>query len=142
MARPKDKKISTPMVLALASGMATVGIAAFYAIEIPAELAEDEAQRQEYAALVIDDRTPERVAESYLDAWRCVGSMMGVRVDLIPTTVAEAQALTAQIQARQIDPSDEGREMTAALLGMMEANLPVPGSAAISSGLMRSSMLT
>ncbi len=76
--------------------------------------------------------------QSYLDAWRCVGSMMGVRVDLIPTTVAEAQALTAQIQARQIDPSDEGREMTAALLGMMEANLPVPGSAAISSGLMRS----
>lgn len=66
----KPKKLSTPLVLACSSAMVAIGIVALYAIDVPEELAEDEAQRQEYAALVIDDRTPERVAESYLDAWR------------------------------------------------------------------------
>ncbi len=68
--RPAPKRLSTPLVLAASSGMVAIGIAALYAIDIPTEIAEDEAQRQEYAALVIDDRTPERVAQSYLDAWR------------------------------------------------------------------------
>ena len=65
-----QKRIPTPLVLAAASGMVAVGLAAFFAISTPAEVAEDDAQRHEYAALVIDDRTPERAAESYLDAWR------------------------------------------------------------------------
>jgi hypothetical protein len=66
----KDRKLSTPLVLAVASAMVTIGIVALYAIDVPAEMAEEQAQREEYAALVIDDRTPERVAQSYLDAWR------------------------------------------------------------------------
>ncbi len=68
--KSSSRKLSTPVVLASASAMVAIGIAALYAIDIPEEVAEDEAQRQEYAALVIDDRTPERVAESFLDAWR------------------------------------------------------------------------
>lgn len=68
--KTKERRLSTPLVLSVSSGMVAIGIVALYAIDVPTELAEDEAQRQEYAALVIDDRTPERVAESYLDAWR------------------------------------------------------------------------
>lgn len=58
------------MVLAASSAMITIGIIALYAIDVPGEIAEEEHERQEFAALVIDDRTPERVAESFLDAWR------------------------------------------------------------------------
>jgi hypothetical protein len=76
-------------------------------------------------------------AQSYLDAWRCVGSVMGIRDDLIPSTVAEAQALTALIQRRQIVPSDEGREMMAALLGMLASNIPWPCADDIAAGLVR-----
>ena len=64
--------------------------------------------------------------EAYLDAWIAVGRVMGIREELIPADVAEARALTALIQRRQIAPSQEGREMTAALLDMMEQNVARP----------------
>jgi hypothetical protein len=64
------KRVSAPLVLAASSGMIAIGVAAFWAIDTPAEVPLEDRAQQEYAALTIDDRTPERVATSYLDAWR------------------------------------------------------------------------
>ncbi|MCA9636543.1 MAG: DUF2236 domain-containing protein [Myxococcales bacterium] len=63
-------------------------------------------------------------AAAYLDAWRVIGHLMGVRPELIPADLAEATTLTKRIHDRQIAPSPEGRLMTAALLEMMEINVP------------------
>ena len=64
--------------------------------------------------------------QAYLDAWLAVGQLMGVEPELLPRTVAEAKSTTELIERRQIAESPEGREMTAALLGMMQTNLPHP----------------
>jgi len=103
MAKKNDKKISTPMVLAISSAMITIGIIALYAIDVPAELAEDEEQRQEYAALVIDDRTPERVAESYLDAWRRRAWDQAASISI---GEAHQHALTKQAQDEDVEHQD------------------------------------
>jgi len=64
--------------------------------------------------------------QAYLDAWLAVGQLMGVEPQLLPQTVAEARAITELIERRQVAESPEGREMTAALLGMMQTNMPHP----------------
>lgn len=63
-------------------------------------------------------------AQAYLDAWRVVGGVMGLRPELIPADLATARLATTTIQRRQIAASDEGKAMTAALLEFFEANLP------------------
>ena len=67
-----------------------------------------------------------RDQQAYLETWLAVGRLMGIEPQLLPRTVAEAQATTALIERRQVAESPEGREMTAALLGMMQSNLPHP----------------
>lgn len=57
--------------------------------------------------------------EAYLYAWRSIGPIMGLRAELIPSTVAEADELTHIIQRRQIAPSQAGDAMAAALVEMM-----------------------
>ena len=69
-------------------------------------------------------RPPAETEQAYLESWRAVGTLMGVDAALIPDTVAESEELTTLIQDRQIGPSEEGRLMTAALLEMMERNVP------------------
>jgi len=63
-------------------------------------------------------------AEAYLDAWRAVGRIMGIRKELLPADMREAQALTETIIGRQVDESAEGRRMAGALLEMLESNAP------------------
>jgi hypothetical protein len=66
--------------------------------------------------------------DAYVLAWGVVGRILGLREALIPTGAAEAEALTRRIQGRQIRtgrPNPDGRELTRALLDMMEAHLPV-----------------
>lgn len=70
--------------------------------------------------------------QAYLETWLAVGQLMGIEPALLPATVAEAQAVTALIEQRQVAASPEGREMMAALLTMMQSNVPrafhtVPG---------------
>jgi uncharacterized protein (DUF2236 family) len=62
--------------------------------------------------------------QAYHEAWLAVGRLMGVEPELLPATVAEAGAVTALIERRQVAESPEGREMMAALLGMMQNNVP------------------
>jgi hypothetical protein len=64
--------------------------------------------------------------QAYLDTWLVVGQLMGIEPDLLPRTVADAEATTTLIHRRQIAASPEGRLMTTALLGMMESNVPAP----------------
>jgi hypothetical protein len=63
-------------------------------------------------------------AQAYLDAWVFVGRLMGVEPALLPASVADARLVCDTIERRQVDPSPEGRAMTATLLGMMRENLP------------------
>jgi hypothetical protein len=69
------------------------------------------------------DLTPDQ-EEAYLDAWRAVGRIMGVVPELLPASMAEGRELMAVIDRRQTEPSPEGREMMAALVGDIEQNLP------------------
>jgi hypothetical protein len=62
--------------------------------------------------------------QAYLETWLAVGALMGVEPALLPATVDEARALTALIERRQVAESPEGREMMAALLTMMQSNVP------------------
>lgn len=63
-------------------------------------------------------------AQAYLEAWIAVGTIMGVEPELLPRTVAEAQAVTELIERRQVVESAEGRQMMESLLGMMQHNVP------------------
>ena len=70
--------------------------------------------------------------QAYLEAWLNVGEHMGIEPALLPRTVAEAKATTELIERRQVAESAAGKEMMAALLGMMQTNMPrhlksVPG---------------
>ncbi|MFN7699102.1 MAG: hypothetical protein ACK5U8_14475 [Deltaproteobacteria bacterium] len=65
-----EKRISTPLVLAASSGMIAIGLVAFMGVQTSRRVEDEQASRQELAALVLDDRTAEAAAESYLDAWR------------------------------------------------------------------------
>ncbi len=67
--------------------------------------------------------TPEE-QQAYLDTWLIVGGMIGVDAALMPRSVNEARATTALIERRQVAESAQGREMMAALLEMMQQNLP------------------
>ncbi|MFO0681707.1 MAG: hypothetical protein U0234_06640 [Sandaracinus sp.] len=101
--KSRDKRISGPLVLAASSAMIAVGIAALFAIDVPDEVAEDEAAREEYAALVIDDRTPERVAESYLDAWRRRAWDQAASISI---GEAHERALTKQAMDQDVEHDD------------------------------------
>jgi hypothetical protein len=80
--------------------------------------------------LILDGLAKQKIAlsaddqQAYLDTWLSVGELMGIEPALLPRTVAEAKALTAIIESRQVAPSPEGTEMMAALLTMMSDNVP------------------
>lgn len=63
-------------------------------------------------------------AEDYIHAWRVVGYLLGVRDEMLPMSVDEAATLMGRIGERQFAPSDAGREMTAALIEMIEETMP------------------
>ena len=62
--------------------------------------------------------------------------MLGVRPEMIPDSLETAAELKETISRRQFAPSDEGREMTQALIEMLEKNSP-PLLESIPTGLMR-----
>ena len=67
-----------------------------------------------------------RDQQSFLETWLVVGGLMGIEPALLPRTVADAKAVTELIERRQVAASPQGQEMTAALLGMMQTNMPHP----------------
>ncbi|MCG8592287.1 MAG: DUF2236 domain-containing protein [Proteobacteria bacterium] len=72
-------------------------------------------------------RVDPEAQESYLAAWAAVGQLMGVETDLIPRSIADADALTRKIQSRQIQvdvPNPDGVALTRALLDMLQDHIP------------------
>lgn len=63
-------------------------------------------------------------AEAYLHCWNAIGHILGLREELLPSDLADAEALTAAFERRQFAACDEGRSMTGALLEMMDHILP------------------
>lgn len=61
---------------------------------------------------------------AWIGCWAGLGRLLGVKDELIPETVEDARRLTRKIQSRQIHPSPEGRELTAALLDMYRELIP------------------
>lgn len=63
--------------------------------------------------------------QAYLDTWRAIASVLGLRAELVPEDLEQAQHLTELIQRRQIAPSDAGDAMARALVDMMRDALAV-----------------
>lgn len=75
-------------------------------------------------------------AQAYLDAWCGVGKLLGVLPEMLPDNLESGAQLRDLIARRQFAPSDEGREMTQALIEMMRKNSP-PLLEGVPIGLMR-----
>lgn len=61
---------------------------------------------------------------AYLHTWACVGWVMGIDEELLPTTVEDARDLMGAIRRRHHAPCAEGKEMTRALLMTMQNMMP------------------
>jgi len=59
-----------------------------------------------------------READDYIYIWRVIGQLLGVRPDLIPIDMVQAQAAATRVFGRNQAPSAEGVQMTRALLTM------------------------
>lgn len=73
-------------------------------------------------------RIPREDRDAYVQTWGVVGRLIGVQEALIPADVDQAKALCDRIQARQVHPeipNPDGRDLTTALLAMMESKVPV-----------------
>lgn len=63
-------------------------------------------------------------AEDFLYAWRVVGSLMGIRDEMLPADIRSAAALMQAIAARQYAACPEGQELTRDLMKMLQYHLP------------------
>jgi len=98
------RRIPTPVVLAAASSMLAVGGLAMVSIATPSGARDDElTEGPDFVALVIDDRTPERAAESYLDAWR---RRAWDQAELVAIGEARARAAEKRAADAEVDPVD------------------------------------
>src|SRR5215467_621847 len=75
-------------------------------------------------------------AEAYFATWCEVGRLLGVMPEMIPEELEAGAKLEDLICERQFAPSDEGREMTRALIVMLERDSP-PLLEGVPTGLMR-----
>jgi hypothetical protein len=62
--------------------------------------------------------------EGYIHCWNVVGSLMGIRAELLPATWIDAHELFEAIRKRQHGRSDAGQKLTAALLGALQDAIP------------------
>jgi hypothetical protein len=71
--------------------------------------------------------------EAYVDTWRQVGCLFGVERGLLPADFDEAKQLSETIQARQVDPSEQGIK----LLDILRASLADKTLPGLPSSMMR-----
>ena len=62
-------------------------------------------------------------AENYLHLWNVIGHFLGVEAEFLPDTMKEAFWLDKLIAERQFAPSEEGKILTKALLGVFEESV-------------------
>jgi len=69
--------------------------------------------------------TPDQ-EEAVIHLWNATGRLMGIRHDLLPHDVGDAEALFEAIKTRVKGTSEEGRSLTAAVLNYAESHIPAP----------------
>jgi hypothetical protein len=62
--------------------------------------------------------------EAYLHLWNVIGHLLGVEDELLVYDLTDATALVAAIRRRQFGPSHAGREMTRALVALLDELVP------------------
>ncbi|HJL14788.1 MAG TPA: hypothetical protein RMH99_03980 [Sandaracinaceae bacterium LLY-WYZ-13_1] len=67
---PRERRVSTPLVLAAASAMLAVTAVVLVSLRPDAPEPDDGLAPADANAFSVDDSSPERVAESFYDAWR------------------------------------------------------------------------
>ncbi len=108
------RSIGTPLVLAVASAMISIGLVAAFG---PALLGSDDARGDASASpIVVDATTPEGAAESYLDAYRRREHAIALAL-----SVGDAHALAATRQARDARATPEELAAKAHLWDKMAA---------------------
>jgi uncharacterized protein (DUF2236 family) len=78
----------------------------------------------------------DEATQAYFDTWCGLGRVLGVLPKMIPDSLEAAAELKETISKRQFGPSEEGKEMTRALIVMLEKNSP-PMLESVPTGLMR-----
>jgi hypothetical protein len=66
----------------------------------------------------------EQDRQAYLHCWNIVGHMLGVHDDLLPNNSAQAKVLADAIATHQFGPTQDGKDLTQALVDMMDHILP------------------
>lgn len=69
-------------------------------------------------------QAPRQTEEAFLHVWQVVGHLTGLRSELIPRDLDDADLLAKRIQQRQHEESEEGKLLTRELIAMMEYNTP------------------
>ncbi len=64
--------------------------------------------------------------EAYLHRWCVIGSLLGIRHDILPLDRDHAALAATLIRIRQEDASRDGRRLTQALIGAIQASMPSP----------------
>lgn len=96
-----ERRISTPLVLALTSGMLAISAVVYLSLETEAPA--QETSEHDRSRLHVDDSTPEAVSESFYDAWRRRRWTVAKRL-----SVGEAwQAVMAKQAGDEAMPHDE-----------------------------------
>ena len=63
-------------------------------------------------------------AEDLLYTWRVIGGLLGIREDILPTSMREAAQARSVIARRQYGPSPDGITLTAALIELHDQQMP------------------
>lgn len=99
------KRISTPLVLVSASVMLSIGIVAFITVQNRGTPVADRGAAPPIVPrdVPVDQSTPERAAESWLDAWRTRSHELALRLS---SGVAREQVEARRTREEQMSPED------------------------------------
>lgn len=73
-------------------------------------------------------RLIEQEEKDFLYLWNCIGELLGIEADLLPTDLREASVLERSIRKRQFRFSEAGARLTNSLIHMYEQNWPMKGT--------------
>jgi hypothetical protein len=76
-------------------------------------------------------------ADAWMHLWKVVGTILGIRPDLLPRDAADGEALFSVMAQAQWGASPEGADLTAATLDLMRQLLPGPWLAHLPATLVR-----
>ena len=62
--------------------------------------------------------------DAWLHTWKVIGHLLGLRDELLPTDLIDAEELMEAIRDRQWRPSEDGRALTRPLVEMMQSYFP------------------